>query len=129
MRLNIAKHIYAVLSTDTTVNSYVNGTLFPVATKVEKAFPLILYERDSAVSHYTKDGPADMETTATVFVVTEDYSQGVTIAEAVIAALERKEAHYDELDVVDCVHVGSVEGFQDRSFIQQIQFNFITIIN
>ena len=36
---------------------------------------------------------------------------------------------YDELDVVDCVHVGSVEGFQDRSFIQQIQFNFITIIN
>ena len=100
----------------------------PVATRVEKSFPLILVERDTAVSYYTKDSASTVETEATVFVVTEDYNSGKTIAEAVINALDRKEATYTGFAVLDCTHIGAVEGYQDQSFVQQIQFHFITSI-
>lgn len=128
MRLRIATHLYSVLSQDETIVAKVGDNIYPVATKVEKAFPLILYERDTVTSRYDKDGCAYVESDATVFVISEDYTEGVDIAEAVIDALDRKEATYDDFDVLDCVQTGAVEGYQDRSFVQQVQFHFITSI-
>ncbi len=132
MRLNIAKHIYTVLSGTEAIASLVRDertgdlNIYPVATKVERRFPLILFERDTVTPRYDKDGCAVTEFDATVFVVSETYTEGAEIAEMVIAALDRKPAEYEEFDVLDCVQTGAVEGFQDRAFVQQIQFMFIT---
>ena len=132
MRLNIAKHIYTVLSGDADIAAKVQDprtgdmNIYPVATKVERRFPLILFERDTVTPRYDKDGCAVTEFDATVFVVSETYTEGASIAEMVIAALDRKPAEYDDFDVLDCVQTGAVEGFQDRAFVQQIQFMFIT---
>lgn len=128
MRLKIANHLYSVLSQDERVVAMVGDNIYPVATKVEKAFPLILYERDTVTSRYDKGGCAYVESDATVLIITEDYTEGVEISEAVIDALDRKEATYDDFDVLDCVQTGAVEGYQDRSFVQQVQFHFITSI-
>lgn len=132
MRLNIAKHIYSVLSGTEAIASRVRDertgdlNIYPVATKVERRFPLILFERDTVTPRYDKDGCAVSEFDATIFVVSETYTEGAEIAEMVIAALDRTPVEYDEFDVLDAVQTGAVEGFQDRAFVQQIQFLFIT---
>lgn len=132
MRLNIAKHIYSVLSGTEAIASRVRDertgdlNIYPVATKVERRFPLILFERDTVTPRYDKDGCAVSEFDATIFVVSETYTEGAEIAEMVIAALDRTPVEYDEFDVLDAVQTGAVEGFQDRAFVQQIQFMFIT---
>ena len=130
MRTHIAKHLFSVLSTDAGVSALVGNNLYPVATKVEKAFPLILYERDTAVSRYSKDGNTLVEVEATVFVLTEDYTPGIELAEKVISALDGRTAVYaGDFAVLDCEHTGSVEGYQDGAFIQQEKFKFIVKSN
>ena len=125
MRINIATHIASILCADPEIVKVVGTNMYPVATKIEKAFPLIVYERDSAVSRYDKGGAVLSEVSATVFAITEDYTSGVELSEMIISALDRKMAQYPGYDVIDALHIGSNEGYQDGAFIQQVQFSFI----
>jgi hypothetical protein len=126
MRLAISKHIYSALSASEELKKAVGDKIFPIATKNEVEFPFIVYERDSVTPRYDKSGASVTESSVNVYVLSESYTQSLDIAEDVIAALERKDAVYEEFEVIGATMLGATESFTSNTYVQQISFNFMT---
>lgn len=126
MRLVISKHIYSALSKSANIYEAVGNKIYPIATKNEVPFPFIVYERDSVTPRYDKSGASVTDSVVNVYVLSESYTQSIDIAELVIDALERKEAVYDNFQVIGAVMQGASESYTANTFVQQITFSFIT---
>jgi hypothetical protein len=124
MSLSIAKHINFILSKE--LKSDVGERLYPITTVKDTDFPFVVYERTSIRTSYTKDGVATDAVTAIVYVLSDNYSSGVSIAEKVRNALEGIAATYDNFAVEDCSLVGADEAFSNNTFIQALTFEFET---
>ena len=127
MRLSISKHIYAALSGSAEIQKAIGkNKIFPIATKNEVEFPFIVYERDNVTPRYDKSGESVTESSVNVYVLTENYTQGLDIAEMVVSALERKDAAYKDFKVMGATMLGASESYTSNTFVQQISFNFMT---
>ena len=126
MRLEISKHIYSALSNSADIQKAVGNKIYPIATKNEVPFPFIVYERDNVTPRYDKSGASVTDSVVNVYVLSESYTQSIDIAEMVIDALERKEAVYDNFEVIGAVMQGASESYTANTFVQQITFSFIT---
>ena len=127
MRLSISKHIYAALSGSAEIQKAIGkNKIFPIATKNEVPFPFIVYERDSVNPQYDKSGESVTESSVNVYVLTENYTQGLDIAEMVVSALERKDAAYKDFKVIGATMTGAAESYTANTFVQQLSFNFMT---
>ena len=126
MRLVISKHIYSALSKSADIHKAVGKKIYPIATKNEVPFPFIVYERDSVTPRYDKSGASVTDSVVNVYILSESYTQAIDIAEMVIDALERKEAVYDNFEVIGAVMQGASESYTANTFVQQITFSFIT---
>ena len=126
MRLVISKHIYSALSKSADIHKAVGKKIYPIATKNEVPFPFIVYERDSVTPRYDKSGASVTDSVVNVYVLSESYTESLDIAEMVIDALERKEAVYDNFEVIGAVMQGASESYTANTFVQQITFNFMT---
>lgn len=126
MRLVVSKHIYSALTASAEINKAVEKKIYPIATKNEVPFPFIVYERDSVTPRYDKSGASVTDSVVNVYILAESYTQSIDIAEMVIKALERKEAVYDNFEVIGAVMQGASESYTANTFVQQITFSFIT---
>lgn len=127
MRLSISKHIYAALSGSAEIQKAIGmNKIFPIATKNEVSFPFIVYERDSVIPRYDKSGASVIESSVNVYVLAEGYTESIEIAEMVIRALERKDAKYNDFEVIGATMLGAAESYTSNTFVQQISFNFMT---
>ena len=126
MRLSISKHIYKTLVGYPPLKKAVGEKIFPIATKNEVAFPFIVYERDNVTPHYDKSGASVTETSVTVYILAEGYTESLDIAEMVISALERKLAVYSDYEVIGATMTGATEAYTANTYVQQISFNFMT---
>lgn len=125
MKLSISKHIYKTLLGYPPLKKAVGERIFPLATKNEVAFPFIVYERENATPHYDKSGASYTETSVTVYVLAEGYTESINIGEMVIDALERKLAVYPDYEVIGAVMTGATEAYTANTYVQQISFNFM----
>lgn len=126
MRLQISKHIYAALRSYEPLKSVIGDKVFPIATKNEVTFPFIVYERDSILPQYDKGGASVTDSTVSVYVLSESYTQSIDIAEMVIDALERKDAVYDDFSVIGAILTAATESYTNSTYIQQLTFKFTT---
>ena len=127
MRLSISKHIYAALSGSAEIQKAIGkNKIFPIATKNEVPFPFIVYERDGVTPRYDKSGASVTESSVNVYVLAESYGESLDIAEKVIKALERKEAVYDDFQVIGAIMMGASESYTANTFVQQVTFSFMT---
>lgn len=126
MRLAISKHIYSALSASAELKKAVGDKIFPIATKNEVEFPFIVYERESVTPRYDKSGASVTESSVSVYVLSESYTQSLDIAEDVIEALERKEATYKGFEVIGATMTSATESFTANTYVQQITFSFMT---
>ena len=126
MRLVVSKHIYSALTASAEINKAVGKKIYPIATKNEVPFPFIVYERDSVTPRYDKSGASVTDSVVNVYVLAESYTQSIDIAEMVINALERKDAIYDNFEVIGAVMQGASESYTANTFVQQVTFNFTT---
>lgn len=126
MRLCISKHIYSALVASADINKAVGNKIFPIATKNEVEFPFIVYERDSVSPRYDKSGASVTDAVVNVYILSESYTESIDIAEMVIDALERKEAIYDNFEVIGAVMQSASESYTANTFVQQITFSFMT---
>ena len=126
MRLVISKHIYSALTTSAELTKAIGNKIYPIATKNEVPFPFIVYERDSVTPRYDKSGASVTDSVVNVYILSESYTESIDIAEMVIAALERKEAVYDNFQVIGATMQGASESYTANTFVQQITFNFMT---
>ena len=127
MRLSISKHIHSALSGYAPILEAIGpNKIFPIATKNEVTFPFIVYERDNVTPRYDKSGEAITESSVNVYVLAETYTESLDIAEKVIMALERKEAVYNDFEVIGAVMLGASELYTANTFVQQVTFSFMT---
>lgn len=126
MRLSISKHIYSALMNSAVAESAVGNKIFPIATKNEVQFPFIVYERDNVTPRYDKSGESVTEASVNVYVLSENYTESLDIAEMVIEALERKYATYKDFEVIGAVMLGASENYTANTYVQQIAFSFMT---
>ena len=127
MRLSISKHIHSALSGYAPIQEAIGrNKIFPIATKNEVKFPFIVYERDAVTPRYDKSGESVTESSVNVYVLAESYGESLDIAEKVIKALERKEAVYDDFQVIGAIMMGASESYTANTFVQQVTFSFMT---
>ena len=126
MRLSISKHIYSALLASADIRKAVGNKIFPIATKNEVEFPFIVYERDSVTPRYDKSGESVTESAVNVYILAEQYTQCLDIAEAVVKVLERNEASYEDFKVIGATMVGATEDYTSNTYVQKITFNFMT---
>lgn len=126
MRLSISKHIYSALINSAVADSAVGNKIFPIATKNEVQFPFIVYERDAVNPLYDKSGESVTESSVNVYVLAENYTESLDIAEMVIEALERNEASYSDFKVIGATMLGATENYTANTYVQQVAFKFMT---
>lgn len=126
MILNIAEHIYSTLVNDERVSALVGDKVFPIATQTETTFPFIVFERDAVSPRYDKEGISSVTINSVVYICSEQYTESISIAEAVSEALDRVKAEYDTFKVEDAIITGAFESYVNNTFVQQINLTFIT---
>ncbi|MDD3038259.1 DUF3168 domain-containing protein [Bacteroides sp.] len=127
MSLSIGAHIYKKLSDSTELAKLVADKIYAISTKTETTFPFVVYKRSSLVPEYTKDRYGTGDTvSAEIVVVSDNYSNSITIAEEVRKSLENKRGKYDNFDVIDAKLLSADEDFIEDTFIQRLIFSFKT---
>ena len=119
--LSAGEIIRAVLAEDPIV-AKIATKVYPVVVDLAK-LPYIVYRRTQLEQATTKGHGGADTVGIEVICYTEQYTEGVELAEAVRAALDGKQAEIDGLVMRGCYLVDSEEGWQDDAFMQQLVFN------
>ena len=119
--LSVGEIIRSVLLNDADV-THRTSKVFPVVA-FDARLPYIVYRRAQMEQNPIKTGRGADMVTIEVLVYTEQYTDGVELAEAVRSALDGKQAEQDGLVMRSCTLVDSEEAWQDDAFIQQLMFN------
>lgn len=125
MRISISKHIYKTLSETPDLKQMIGMKIYPIATKSEVKFPFVVYERENVTVYYDKQGPATSNIDVSIYVLSDDYTESLDIAEMIIKALDRKKAEYEGYDVIDAIVNDVPESYISQTFVQQIRMKFI----
>lgn len=118
--LSAGEIIRAVLTQDEAVSS-LTTKVFPVVAD-EARLPYIVYRRSNLEQTPLKSTHSVDTVGIEVLCFTEQYTQGVELAEAVRAALDGKQAESDGLVMRSCYLTDSEEAWQDDAFVQQLVF-------
>ena len=124
MRISISTHIYKTLTEDANIVKAVGKKIYPIATKSEVKFPLIVYERENVDVRYDKAGASTTNIDESIYILAESYTESLEIAEMVIAALDRKKASYVGFEVIDAVVNDVPESYISQTFVQQVRMRF-----
>lgn len=126
MRISISKHIYKTLSETPELKKRVGMKIYPIATKSEVKFPFIVYERENVTTYYDKRGPATDNIDVSIYVLSDDYTETLDIAEMVIKALDRQTATYEGFEVMDATLIDVPESYISQTYVQQVRMRFTT---
>lgn len=118
--LSAGEIIRAVLTQDEDV-SKLTTKVFPVVAD-EAKLPYIVYRRSNLEQVATKTTRGADTVGIEILCYTEQYTQGIELAEAVRAALDGTQAVVDGLVMRSCFLTDSEEDWQDDAFVQQLIF-------
>ena len=119
--LSAGEIIHYILTHDDEVMRQARN-VFPVVS-FDATLPYIVYSRiQLEQTPHTGTRPADM-TAIEVLCYTEQYTDGVELAEAVRAALDGVQAEVDGIRMRSCYLADSEEAWADDAFVQRLIFN------
>jgi len=121
--ISIGTFINSVLKN---IPGLVGDNVFPIIAPEKTSLPFIVYNRDSIDPQYSNDGLSGNEVTETIYILSDDYSQSVDLAEKVRFAFETKKASFNSIIVKNCILLDTDEAYNDYAFIQKLTFKFKT---
>ena len=130
MSLLIGQHIKAVLDADPASKANLKGRVYPVAvTESAPAFPLVVYSNTGTRPDETKDGNSNDVVTVVLVLLSEQYSEGVSLMNHIRYLFEGHKAQYTQFEVTDCSLAGSSEDYDDNlaKYVFTISLTFNTI--
>lgn len=128
--LSIGLLINRILHGSPAVSGFVGDRIYPIVTIEDTVFPFLVYERDSVVPKWTKDGRAYDSVSCTVMVFSENYAESARIAESVRTAMEGGDGESMDGFVVECIEMSSAsELYSNDTFVQQLTFTMETYKN
>ncbi len=122
--LSAGKIIRKILTENGEIAGMSVTKVFPVVTDAA-ILPYIAYRRRSNDAAAVKSQSAAVNADTTVIEIlcfTEDYESGISLAEAVRAALDGRQAEVDGLRMRSCILTDSEETWQDDAFVQRLVF-------
>ena len=86
-------------------------------------FPFIVYKRTSGYSQSSKDGIYSVNATISMMIATDDYEEGVDLADRVIKTMEEAKGKIAGFDIWQIRMTDSSESFTGEAFVQELRFN------
>lgn len=119
--LSAGEIIRAILMSDGEVTARAKK-VFPVVED-NAELPYIVYRRTQLEQDPTKRGRGADTVGIEILCYTEQYTEGVELAEAVRDALDGKQHESGGLVMRSCYLADSEEAWQDDAYVQQLVFN------
>lgn len=117
--LSISKNIYSILSGDTQLSG---TTIYPIVAPEEVKYPYLVYKRTDLQPIYAKNMICGDKARVEINIVSDKYSQTVSISERVRELLEyRKDNFFKEVFLKS-----AEEGWNDFGYFQTITFDTMT---
>jgi hypothetical protein len=113
--IKIGETIYNILSNDIDVTEIVGNKIYPLVADVGTTFPFIVYKKSSYVPEYTKDGISKKNAIVEITIASDNYKQGVDIADKVFKAITTADTKF-RLE-------NNTEDWLEDTFIQNLIFN------
>lgn len=121
--LQIGRVIRKILLANSPLKEKVGSKIFPLVADKGTTFPFIVYRRESATPSTNKDRLIyDIDSTVSIIIATDNYTQSIEIAENVIAALNIGGGVIDELEILELELINTDERYQEETFIQQLTY-------
>lgn len=121
--LLIGKKIKTILSSNSELNSKVNGQIYPLLANQSTKYPFIVYSRDSVTADYCKDGNFQDNVGVTIITVSDNYEESVDIANLVRESFELLTFKDDDIYIAESYLVSVTESTQEDAYIQRLNFN------
>lgn len=116
--LSVLESVYTLLKKNTDLTNKIQDRMFPLIAKENTKNPFIVYQRESLEVNYCKDGIGNENTTVSINIVCDTYTESVELAEIVRKSLELK-----RIDNIKSIRlVSSNEDFIDDSYLQELRF-------
>lgn len=117
--LSISKNIYSILSGDTQLSG---TTLYPIVAPEEAKYPYLVYKRTDIEPIYAKNVICGDKARIEINIVSDKYSQTVSIAERVRELLEYRKDNF----LKEVFLKSAEEGWNDFGYFQTITFDTMT---
>ncbi|KKB55553.1 tail completion protein gp17 [Parabacteroides gordonii] len=117
--LEVGKEIYSLLNGDARLTTLVENKIYPIIVEKETTYPFIVYKRSNIIPDYTKDFHLKDNVIIDIICVSNDYAQGIEIAEIVRDILEDKRTK----DIQSIKLESADEDFIDDAYVQTLSFN------
>ena len=115
--ISINKHIYNILSNDSTIKEYVGNKIFPMIAEESTTFPFIIYRKNTIQTEYTKDGRVFDIADISITVVANDYITTVNVAERIRELIEWNK------EFADARMISNTDEYIDNAYVQEITFS------
>ena len=115
--------IASILSSDETLLGLGITDVFPTVLEKEAVLPYISYQRTGMSQQTVKTGMGADTAQITISCFAAEYEDSLEIAEAVRAALDGKQATYEDMRMRSCFLDGGSEDWADDAYIQELVFN------
>lgn len=117
--LEVGKEIYSLLNGDSRLTTLVGNKIYPIIVEKETSYPFIVYKRSNIIPDYTKDFHLKDNVIIDIICVSNDYANGIEIAEIVRDILEDKRTN----DIQSIRLESADEDYIDDAFVQTLSFN------
>ena len=118
--LSVSKNIYSILSADSQLS---RTTLYPIVAPEEVKFPYLVYKRTDIQPIYAKNVICGDRARIEINIVSDKYSQTVTIAERVRELLEYRRDNFFR----ETTFTSAEEGWNDYGYYQKLTFDATTL--
>lgn len=123
----VAKLVYNFLKSNTELNNYIEGRVFPIVAELGTEFPYVAYSRTYITPTYTKDFHTEDSVGVEIVVASQDYLESLEIANIIRKQFECKRLGLDnEITISQSNLLGVTEAYDDQAnaYIQSLSFDF-----
>lgn len=117
--INIGKAIYSIITGTTAITAIISNKVFPIVIPENTALPVVVYERNSSVE-YTRDGISIYNIDVDITILSEKYSESITIGELIVKAFDNYKGSIQGINIVDCHIIAISETYTEGAYIQKI---------
>ena len=117
--IELGKFLNAIISSATTTT--IVNKVFPLEAPLDTKQPFIVYEI-SDLPEYVKDTIVGYVSTADIYVISNNYGQGIDISKTVINAMNFYRGIVDGITIVACRLVATEGTVADQIFSQKLEF-------
>jgi hypothetical protein len=98
-------------------------SIYPVEIREKAPLPIIVYDRITNNIEYTKDGAVYYDNLVTMYILTAEYADGITIGKAIIDKINNSAGTSGDIHLV-IIRLKSIEeSAENQIFQQKLEFN------